>query len=171
MGDLLRRRMAEGVKVRCVTRPPRRNGSISEDEGRRALKSLEAIGSAIDLRNDIHEKVVLIDNRLVWFGSLNPLSHTIKTSEVMARIDNAGLATHMANVLSVRRRTPEELEGGVGAHPENPRCEKCGSWSVLVRGKFGLFFGCESPDCDWKQNVDAPKGAKRGSAQTRRKGT
>jgi hypothetical protein len=161
MGDLLRRRMAEGVQVRCVTRPPRRNGSISEDEGRGALRSLEAIGSAIDLRNDIHEKVVLIDNRVVWFGSLNPLSHTIKTSEVMARIDNDGVATHMANVLSVRRRTPEELDRGAGAQPENPRCEKCANWSVLVRGKFGPFFRCETAECDWKQNVDAPKAKKR----------
>jgi len=45
-------------------------------QGRTALTALESLGVAIDLRNDIHEKVVLIDNKIVWFGSLNPLSHT-----------------------------------------------------------------------------------------------
>ncbi len=169
IGDVLRRKVIDGVQVRCVTRPPRRNGSIAEEEGRIALNSLEAIGAAVDLRNDIHEKVVLIDNRIVWFGSLNPLSHTMKTSEVMARIDNEGVAAHLANVLSTRKRTPEELERGAGAMPENPRCEKCGNWSVLVRGKFGPFFKCESTGCDWKQNVDAARGTSRRAGQSKRK--
>jgi hypothetical protein len=169
MGDVLRRKVMDGVQVRCVTRPPRRNGSIAEEEGRTALKSLETIGAAVNLRNDIHEKVVLIDNRVVWFGSLNPLSHTMKTSEVMARIDNEGVAAHLANVLATRKRTPEELERGAGAMPENPRCEKCGNWSVLVRGKFGPFFKCESAGCDWKQNVDAVRGTSRRAGQSRRK--
>lgn len=156
IGEVLRGKINQGVQVRCITRPPGRNGSIPEDEGRSALKSLEAIGSAVDLRNDIHEKVVLIDNHIVWFGSLNPLSHTVKTSEVMARIDNQGIAVHLANVLAIRRRTPDELEAGAGALPENPRCEKCANWSVLVRGRFGPFFACETKGCEWKQNVDTP---------------
>lgn len=157
MGDVLRGKISEGVRVRCVTRPPRRNANIPEEDGRAALKSLEAIGSAIDLRNDIHEKVVLIDNRVAWFGSLNPLSHTMKTSEVMARVDSRGVAEHLANILALRKRMPDELERGAGAEAENPRCEKHGTWTFLVRGKFGPFFRCETLDCDWKQNVDAPK--------------
>jgi PLD-like domain len=86
MGDLLRRKITDGVRVRCVTRPPRYNGNIPEELGRQALKSLEAI--AVDLRSRIHEKVVLIDDHIAWFGSLNPLSHTAHTSEIMARVEN-----------------------------------------------------------------------------------
>jgi hypothetical protein len=87
----------------------------------------------------------------------------------MARIDNEGVAAHLANVLSTRKRTPEELERGAGAMPENPRCEKCGNWSVLMRGKFGPFFKCESAGCDWKQNVDAARRTSRRAGQNRRK--
>ena len=111
---------------------------------------------------------MLIDNRVPWFGSLNPLSHTVKTSEVMARIENEGVAAHLANIWAVRRQTPEELARGGGASSENPRCEKCKNWTVLVRGRFGPFFKCESINCDWKQNVDAPRGAaRRGRANSR----
>ncbi len=110
MGDLFRSKIACGLKVRCVTRPPNRNGSIPEEQGRAALAALESLGVAIDLRNEIHEKVVLIDNHITWFGSLNPLSHTVRTSELMARVDNAGVAAHIASILSVKRRTPEEFE-------------------------------------------------------------
>jgi AAA domain/PLD-like domain len=131
MGDLLRRKIAEGVRVRCVTRPPRYNGNIPEELGREALKSLEGIGAAIDLRNHIHEKVVLIDHRIAWFGSLNPLSHTIRTSELMARIENEEVADQVARMLSARRRSKEDLKAASGAVAENPRCEKCGGWTVL----------------------------------------
>jgi superfamily I DNA and/or RNA helicase len=158
MGDLFRQKIAGGVKVRCVTRPPNRNGTIPEEQGRTALAALESLGVAIDLRNDIHEKVVLIDNTIAWFGSLNPLSHTPRTSELMARVDNAGVASHIASILSVRRRSAEELERGAFTEPENPRCEKCSDWGVLMRGKHGPFFSCVNyPRCNWKQNVDRPR--------------
>ena len=62
----------------------------------------------------------------------------------------------VAGILSVRRRSTEELERGVFTEPENPRCEKCSGWSVLIRGKYGLFFACGN-GCEWKQNVDTPQ--------------
>jgi phosphatidylserine/phosphatidylglycerophosphate/cardiolipin synthase-like enzyme len=156
IGDLLRERIAAGVRVRCVTRPPNRNGTIPEELGHDALQALEAMGVAIDLRNEIHEKVVWIDDRIVWFGSLNPLSHTHRTSEIMARIDDHGVATHLAGVLSVRRRSIDDLTDGQFAEAENPRCEECGGWSVLIRGRFGPFFRCVGND-GWKRSVDRIK--------------
>jgi hypothetical protein len=153
MGDLFRKKIAEGVKVRCVTRPPNRNGSIPEAQGRAALSALEGIGVVIDLRNDIHEKVVLIDGKIAWFGSLNPLSHTPRTSELMARIENEGVASHIASILAVKRRSAEEIKDGATA-AENPRCAKCDGWSSLIRGKFGPFFACAN-GCEWKQSTNA----------------
>ena len=158
MGDLLRAKIADGVRVRCVTRPPRYNGTIPEAEGRAALRALESIGVTIDLRNEIHEKIVLIDRHIAWHGSLNPLSHTIKTSEIMFRSDDEGFAIAIERFMSIHR-TPDDNSNAGGTVAENPRCEKCGGWTVLIRGKFGLFFACEagSKVCDWKQNVDAPR--------------
>jgi PLD-like domain len=154
IGDLLRRKIAEGVKVRCVTRPPARNGSIPEELGRSALEALEGLGAIVDLRAEIHEKVVLIDGRIAWFGSLNPLPHTARTSELMARVDNTIFAQHLAGLLAIRRRQGHVWESD-GIVAESPRCERCRRWCVLIRGRFGLFFACENSECEWKQNVDA----------------
>ncbi len=156
MGDLFRARIQEGVKVRCVTRPPQRNGTMPEELGRSALAALEALGVAIDLRFDIHEKVVLIDNRIVWFGSLNPLSHTARTSEIMARVDDRGVAAHLASVLSIRRRSSDDTDPATFAEAENPRCEICSGWSMLCHSKYGYYFRCAC-GCDWKQNIDGPR--------------
>lgn len=157
LGDLLRERIARGVKVRCVTRPPARNGTIPEEQAKEALDVLEAMGAAVDLRGDIHEKAVVIDGRIAWFGSLNPLSHTARTSEVMARVEDEGFAANLADFLSLKR-------GGVDASDphrttaENPRCEDCGSRSILKKGKFGFFYTCER--CDWKRDLNATTRAK-----------
>jgi hypothetical protein len=156
MGDLLRRKIAQGVKVRCITRPPRRNGTIPEEQGRAALRALESIGCVVDLRNDIHEKVVLVEGKVAWFGSLNPLSHTNRTSELMARIEDGAVAAHLANLLALPRRARGENSVEKLTDAENPRCEDCSGWTVLVRGRFGPFFACER-NCGWKQNVDRPR--------------
>ena len=49
-GDLFRSKILEGVKFRCVTRPPQYNGSIPVDRGREALDYLEGIGVSVDCR-------------------------------------------------------------------------------------------------------------------------
>ncbi len=152
MGDLLRRKIDSRVRVRCITRPPKRNGSIPEDQGRSALRALEGIGAVVDLRAEIHEKAVLIDGKVAWFGSLNPLSHTAKTSELMARVENEGVAMQIASLLSIRKQSADTVKNGGMANPENPRCGKCGGWTVLIRGQYGLFFSCEAA-CGWKQNA------------------
>lgn len=168
VGEVFRRKLAEGVKIRCITRPPNRNGTIPEELGREALRSLEGIGVAIDLRNEIHEKVVIIDGRIAWFGSLNPLSHTARTSELMARVDDRGVANHIAEILSVTRRVDRDAESSAFAEAENPRCE-CGGWSVFVRGKYGPFFRCAG-DCGWKQNLDAVRRSQKSRMVRRTKG-
>jgi len=164
LGDLLRERIARGIKVRCVTRPPARNGTIPEEQAREALDMLEEVGAVVDLRADIHEKAVVVDGKIAWFGSLNPLSHTSRTSEMMTRVDDEGFAGSLADFLSLKR-------GGADAgdshrtSPENPRCENCGGRAVFRRGKFGLYYTCE--DCDWKRDFS---GAARATSKTNKGG-
>jgi hypothetical protein len=161
MGDLLRRKITDGVRVRCVTRPPRYNGNIPKELGRQALKSLEAIGAAVDLHSRIHEKVVLIDDHIAWFGSLNPCRIQLIRAKSWHAWKMRKLSIHIARMLAARRRSPQDLKAAGGALAENPRCEKCGGWTVLFRGKYGLFFKCESPSCDWKQDVNRPLRSRR----------
>jgi len=95
-GDLFRQKILEGVKIRCVTRPPRYNGSIPPERGKEALDALEGIGVVVDCRRDIHQKIVIVDDQVVWFGSLNPLSHTARTDEVMMRTLAPGFASELS---------------------------------------------------------------------------
>jgi superfamily I DNA and/or RNA helicase/ssDNA-binding Zn-finger/Zn-ribbon topoisomerase 1 len=154
LGDLLRKKLQAGIKVRCVTRPPKKNGNIPEENGREALNALEQMGVAIDLRSEIHEKVVIIDRKISWFGSLNILSSSFKSSELMARVDDPILTEHLASLLSIRRKTSSDAKVDITS-AENPRCPECGAWSVFIRGKKGPFFECERDRDEWTQSFDA----------------
>jgi len=114
-------------------------------------RALEGIGAVVDCRARIHQKVCLIDNRIVWWGSLNALSHMYHSDETMTRAVNAGFASIVAAHMSKR---PISVEKAVAcaAEAENPRCPLCGGRTVLAEGRSGLFFYCEA-ECGWRESV------------------
>ena len=160
LGDLLRWKIAAGVKVRCVTRPPKLNGSIPEAAGREAIEILEGIGAVVDCRARIHQKVCLIDDRIVWWGSLNALSHMYHADETMTRVVNSGFAQVVIAHMSKRRMSVEKAVAGA-ANAENPRCPTCGNRTVLVDGSGvrNVHFYCEA-ECGWSQNLKPGEGTR-----------
>ena len=130
-------RIRQGVAIRCVTRPPGKNTSARymQESARDALKKLKKIGCEIDLRDDIHQKIVIIDEKIVWFGSCNPLSHTSeRTDETMQRTEGVKYARQLANFISVDRSRQRLNQRGVSIVKENPVCPRCGSsWTVLKK--------------------------------------
>jgi hypothetical protein len=149
---LFRRKLDEGVKIRCVTRPPSRNGSIPAELGRDALNALEAMGCIVDTRWNIHEKVVIIDDEILWFGSLNPLSHTNQTAEMMARVTGKPAALQLSAFMAVTSSVSPEKAAGLSVISENPRCQECGARTTYRLGSYGPFWQCEE-ECGWKQSV------------------
>lgn len=156
LGDLFRSKIADGVKIRCVTRPPQTNGSIPRDQGREALDMLEGIGVTVDCRAKIHQKVCLVDNRTVWLGSLNALSHAGRSDETMTRAVNEGYAMAVAGHMSKRRVSTDKAASTI-ADAENPRCAKRGGRSIYFDGRFGPYFSCES-ECGWRANERSVNG-------------
>ena len=151
LGDRLRVKVAQGIKVRCITRPPHLNGAMQPALGREALDLLEGIGCTVDCRVRIHEKVVLIDKSTVWYGSLNALSHAHRTDESMTRLVNAGFAQALAaNMSKLRVSSAKAL--AAAADPENPRCGDCGHRTFYDEGTFGPFFRCEDR-CGWSVSL------------------
>jgi len=145
---IFRKKISEGVKIRCITRPPGKNGSISLSDTRDALNSLERIGCVVDTRSSIHEKAVIIDTETTWVGSLNPLSFNGRTNEMMVRVKDSNIAEQVLIFLSIcgEKKGLDPLKG------ENPRCSECNSRVSYSVGKFGPFWNCEC--CDWKQSVN-----------------
>ncbi|HEX2768985.1 MAG TPA: topoisomerase DNA-binding C4 zinc finger domain-containing protein [Geobacteraceae bacterium] len=152
--SMFRQKRSEGVSIRCVTRPPKHNGSIPVEQGKAALDGLERLGCVVDTRGEIHEKVVIIDDEILWHGSLNALSHTNRTDEVMTRLEGKAICLQMSAFLALDRSVKPDTAEGVSSKAENPRCPECGARTSYCKGRFGPYWCCE--ECDWKQNFDKP---------------
>lgn len=157
---LVRRKTAEGVQIRCITRPPDNNGSIPPNDGKDALDGLEAMGCVVDTRFDTHQKAIIIDGRIVWYGSLNPLSHTTRTGEMMTRIENPAMAQQLSDFLALRGLPRGD---GTGMQKECPVCPNCGGRTAARHGKHGLYFICETMGC-WQGNHPGSGAGKSGSS-------
>lgn len=152
LSDLFRFKLEEGVKIRCVTRPPKTNRSVDQSAGKQALDALEQLGCAVDCRSKIHEKLVVVDGDIIWYGSLNVLSHNSRSDETMTRFVNKEFASSLVAAVSKVRRS-EEAGLASFAIPENPRCGRCNARSAYYEGKFGPFFRCED-ECGWTESLD-----------------
>lgn len=142
----------KGVRIRCVLRPPWNNGSMDREIGEEAFRILEGAGCTVDTRLNMHEKAVIIDDRIVWFGSLNPLSHTGKTGEMMARIEGGEVSRQIAAFLSINATSRAEQREGLAYEAENPPCGCGKTKAVYARSKYGKFWRCLDGECDWKGN-------------------
>jgi ssDNA-binding Zn-finger/Zn-ribbon topoisomerase 1 len=155
-GDLFRKKVLQGVSIRCVTRPPHRNGSLPPEMGKEALDHLEGIGVIVDCRRDTHEKLIVVDKSIVWIGSLNALSHTARTDEIMIRSQSPQFAVEIIKQTSVRAlaRRGETIESNAVA-AENPRCTDCGGRTFYLKSKKNgrRYFVCET-GCKWIRDVD-----------------
>jgi superfamily I DNA and/or RNA helicase len=158
--SLFRLKKSEGVSVRCITRPPKYNGSIPPEQGKAALDGLEHFGCVVDTRGEIHEKVVIIDDEILWHGSLNALSHANRTDELMTRLEGKAICLQMSAFLALDRSVKADTAEGVSSKAENPRCPECGARSSYRKGKFGPYWECE--EGDWKESFGKPVRKKAG---------
>src|SRR5207248_749572 len=122
--------------------------------------------ATVDCRREIHQKIGIIDNKIVWFGSLNPLSHTARTDEIMMRAVAPSFASELARQVAIRGAR-RESDGHHAAVGENPRCDNCGhrTYYFFSRKKNRAFFACEKGDCDWLQDANSAA-SHRDAAQT-----
>jgi hypothetical protein len=154
--EVFRAKAAAGIPVRCVVRPPWDNGTIDRVLGEDAINALEAMGCIVDTRYRMHEKAVLIDDRILWWGSLNTLSNAGNTGEMMTRIEGEQTALQLAGFLSAKGILRTEEAAGAAYLRENPPCGCGETRAVLGRSKFGPYWRCLKVGCSWKSDIRKP---------------
>ncbi|MEQ8831857.1 MAG: AAA domain-containing protein [Alphaproteobacteria bacterium] len=138
--------LQRGVRIRIVTRTlDNQTGSeANKNELAGLLPLLRQSGIVFEMRPLPHEKVIVIDNEVVWHGSLNMLSQN-KSNEVMTRTTSASFAEEMLSMLA--RHDVKRANDLLAA--QLPVCPDCGSQTELRTGRNGKpFLQCESK-CGW----------------------
>lgn len=86
--------LGKNVKVIVVTRPPNDQSQKDQSALHGALDLLKTAGIHMVFKANIHQKFAIMDQRLVWYGSINLLSFG-RSEESMMRLDSHNIANEL----------------------------------------------------------------------------
>lgn len=146
---------AKTVPVMVYLKPKMEQPDSLQRRYDEVCRHLEALGVQILLRPGMHEKIAVIDQRILWHGSLNILSH-YNTRESMLRIESAEVAQEILSDLNLSGSQPAigpSEEENTTAEPLAPdecapdiRCPQCHGKMRLFENA-GLWICEQSPRC------------------------
>jgi superfamily I DNA and/or RNA helicase len=153
--DFFRLLLGRNINIRVYTRPPaQQNGRMSE-HAEQVIGQFESLGARVFQRKGMHQKIAIIDNKIVWEGSLNILSHR-DTGEQMRRFEGENVSQEIVRNLELDR---DEAVGNI-SEKLCPDCLKkeIESKMVVRQGRYGTFWGCSRyPHCKHTENISRNK--------------
>lgn len=143
---MLQATVARGVRVSIFTRPER---AQPQESWRERLRQLREIVPRVVAYSNMHQKIIVVDDRITLLGSLNPLSHR-DTREVMVEHEGPWFARNL-----LRHEYAEHFA-------DAPECELCGTTAELRRAAPGKTtdppwsWQCGARGCGWKKDATPP---------------
>jgi len=142
----------KGVRTFIITKPFREQ-SLSQDSGKEIAENLRRFNIEVIIKPLSHEKLAIIDGKIIWHGSLNILSHK-NTSELMVRFTTREgkfsyetlklCGINIEKIVEeniIEKRIQELNKRGVGF------CSR-GHTLAIRRSPHGLFLSCTKfPSC------------------------
>ena len=149
---------AQDVEMIFLTRPLNEKSNAADSA--KLHTELETVFKEIKVVSRMHEKLAVLDNGIVWLGSLNILSHGSAT-EIMIRIDSSEFAASISEEY-LYQRTSRSGKSNLNSQgkkiKEGDKCDRpgCGGTMKLVAagvskksGKpYAAFLSCDN----WRNN-------------------
>lgn len=138
--------IAKGKSITVVTKALSDRGKTELAQYKKIETELISIGISIIHKNKMHEKLVFVDNDTVWMGSLNVLSFTGETGEVMHRHQDKEIAQEYQKIFNIPQI------GITLQQNDELICPICGAEMTLNEGDEGLYWKCLNGD--YSRNLD-----------------
>ncbi len=140
--------LKKNIKIYIVTLSPKQAPAIMNDTPI-VISKLKELGICVKFRNNMHEKIAIIDRNIKWIGSLNILSHNTRT-EYMERFEGEKSAKELFDRFEL-----EDLLMKPNINGE--KCPSCASGFIETKynqRQKKYFYGCSGfPDCDFTAEV------------------
>lgn len=101
---MIARLRLKGIRVTINTRCPDEHEGEYREQSHRAVQAMQSIGVTVLFTVKHHRKLAIIDNEILWEGSLNILSY-YDSCEVMRRSHSQALVNQMAWFIGVHKWT------------------------------------------------------------------
>jgi hypothetical protein len=142
-------RISSGIRVTVYTRPAD-EGSVEAE----LVADLRQAGCEVSYRERMHEKVVIVDETVLWHGSLNLLAN-VGPTDLMMRVTDASACEQVRRIMAKARRDrplASRHRGGAGRRTGS-RSSHVGPGDVLD-GRLYLDVPYEEKD-DAKRTIRA----------------
>lgn len=150
LSTLRQRDIGIDVYIRPIAEQP----SMLQPHFEPVRQSLTGLGASVHVRPGMHEKVGILDDRILWHGSLNILSHN-NTRESMLRIESPELVQEVrAELLGEIYSAPSKpaIETSETATPDCPTCAR----PMLWFDDANLWICTNSPTCSGTLTAQTP---------------
>ncbi len=101
---MIARLRLKGIRVTINTRCPDEHEDEYREQSHQAVQAMQSIGVTVLFTVKHHRKLSIIDNEILWEGSLNILSY-YDSCEVMRRSHSQALVNQMAWFIGVHKWT------------------------------------------------------------------
>lgn len=131
----------EGKQIIVVTKALSDRGVAERAQYQKCEEELRAIGVSILHKKGMHEKLIFVDSDAVWIGSLNALSFTGLTGEVMQRHEDRELTAEYEKLFDIAHIC------GAIENAYEQKCPICGEEMIVKESsEGGIFWQCVAGD-------------------------
>jgi len=88
---------AVNARITVITKPPDNYAGKDQEKIRECIDLLMRNSITVKTKNRIHQKFAVIDQRIVWYGSINLLSYGASEESIM-RIESLDIAAELARI-------------------------------------------------------------------------
>lgn len=135
-----------GKQIIVVTKALSDRGKSELAQYQKCEEELRNIGVSVLHKKGMHEKLIFVDSNAVWIGSLNALSFTGLTGEVMQRHADRELTAEYEKLFDI-----EHICGAIENTYEQ-KCPICGDEMIVKESdEGGIYWQCVAGD--YSRNV------------------
>jgi hypothetical protein len=136
----IRSAIERGIRIYVITKALSDRNKREVSNYRMLEQSLREWGVVVIHKGRMHEKLVFVDDVIIWVGSLNTLSYS-DTREIMERRVSKTVVEDYAKTLRLNELVSDFDEG-------NTSCPICGSEMIACEGKKDPYYWrCVQDDC------------------------
>lgn len=143
--------IAQGKKIVVITKPLKERSKSELEQYKKCEDGLLNVGVSILHKTMMHEKTILVDDEIIWNGSLNALSYTGNTGEIMERRrDNSKEKTLIYSFIKIL-----DIDYLVKAldNDYETKCPICGGEMLIAESEDGgIYWKCINDD--YSRNKD-----------------
>ena len=97
--QMLKGALYAGVNVTILTRPSEGYPSGQHEKAKAMIEELRMAGAAVVEKSNIHQKYIIFDRSVCWYGSLNFLGYGKNAHETLMRFVNLELSEELLKIL------------------------------------------------------------------------